>query len=108
MLTIRNRLSQSLWRHGFMLDEIFLVSKTHDLVLVSNVLLLWIQGLLHYRECGRGVKLPTGLGMIETVLLECLYDAHNGNFKFTFNARSCYHIVFNNVCDTDDNLAGWM
>jgi hypothetical protein len=106
MLTIRNRIAQSLWGQGYELDENFLVSKTHRLVLVSNILLLWILGLLHLRESDRNLKMLTGLGMIETIPLQCLYVVHKDNFNFNFSATSCYHIVFNNVCDTDVILTG--
>ena len=76
MLTIRNRIAQSLWRQGYVLDEISIVSETQRVVMVSNILLLWILGLLHRRECGRRVNIAIGLGMIETALLQCLYDVH--------------------------------
>jgi len=85
MLTTRSRIAQSLWRQGNVLDENSLVFKTHRVVLVSNNLLLWILGLLHWRECGRRVEMPTGLEMIETIPLQCLYDVHKDNYNFTFN-----------------------
>jgi hypothetical protein len=48
----------------------------------------------------------TGLGIIETMPLQCLYVVHKYNVNFNFSARSCYHIVFNNVCDMDVILTG--
>jgi hypothetical protein len=55
MLTIRKQIAPSLWRQDYVLDEIFLVSKTHRVVLGSHIFLLWILGLLHRRESGRYV-----------------------------------------------------
>jgi hypothetical protein len=95
MLTIRKRIAQSLWRQGYVLNEIFFVSKTHRLILVPNILLLWILGLVHRQESGWRMKMLTGLRMIENIPLQCLYGVHKDNFNFT---RSCYRITFNNVC----------
>jgi hypothetical protein len=104
MLTVRSWIA--LRAQGNVMDDNSLAFKTHKLVLISNNLLLWIMGLLHWREWGRRLEMPTGLGMIENIPLQCLYDVHKDNYNFNFNARSCYHIVFHNMYGTDVILTG--